>query len=919
MLQLTTIPVLAQQGISFYQQSSPEVIFATGTVSQLLIGETPTVSNQLVGPVFNDVGTYARYTTATPRFEEARDLAHGMLEMSTTTDETVGWEGVSDPAYDWSEEPKLIGWGEYRFQIDMAGESFVFDLSTLDGNWLNPSLGDDNKIVFYVSFIKPTEQSPVTIEVKVYNYDTQTWTAVSENQRVKFWELHGIDRQRDKILLFSQNSDYPFYINAEFATQSVEIPFYNNTHVFDINVSVYNPITVASGKKLVITDYVIPTSTGYNYLPTTWKFQRTAGILVQGGTLETYSHFSETHLTSPPRIGVNFLPLELYELSPRKSWKGIEIQSNLGGEARIRDASIRHAINGVFASQTALVSRCHIDSCEVGAMSRSGRLYAVRDTIRDCGIGVDFRDDLNALRPLPLVLIDSSQILRSATDGVQLFLLGKIGSSRRQNILIRHSEIKNNSGHGIWAKYSEALVRNCNISQNGWLRGTVFDSIPSTYIGNAGIYLEKLAGMIYLHGTDFQSNVGPGVWSTSGGIKGFGVPTTYDSYDARGWNCFHNNFESVRAEQFANIELGKKDRFTQYYKNDRNSFRYPRWKDPQSQRYINFHVISAGIVEAEHNFWLPSTDTWLLEQQANPVYSGYPIFAYDSVRCAENVSPGGPTIEIPGSEGASTLSRLMSEDSLSAAWNHIKATISDGFGESDASIYTRALQRIRLNSDIDSAQVLLEQKAFNGSDNALTLHSLMNLQSIYVILGDSTAAWHLCDTLYAKLPSDFIPDDSLAIDLYRADLLWLINKDTTSATDLITGMWTDYPEDIRVRTMYVCITQDTTAYWHGLEDGMEKSPLPERVIRPNEIEILGSHPNPFNPITTIRYYCSTAASITLRVYSTDGRLVDSRDLGLRESGVHYLQYSADHLPSGVYMAVLDNSERSASIKLVLEK
>lgn len=53
--------------------------------------------------------------------------------------------------------------------------------------------------------------------------------------------------------------------------------------------------------------------------------------------------------------------------------------------------------------------------------------------------------------------------------------------------------------------------------------------------------------------------------------------------------------------------------------------------------------------------------------------------------------------------------------------------------------------------------------------------------------------------------------------------------------------------------------------------------------------------------------------------STDGRLVDSRDLGLRESGVHYLQYSADHLPSGVYMAVFDNGERSASIKLMLEK
>jgi hypothetical protein len=167
----------------------------------------------------------------------------------------------------------------------------------------------------------------------------------------------------------------------------------------------------------------------------------------------------------------------------------------------------------------------------------------------------------------------------------------------------------------------------------------------------------------------------------------------------------------------------------------------------------------------------------------------------------------------------------MSDDIIEHAWNHIKTSISDGFGESDASIYTWALQRIRLNSDIDSAQELLEQKAFNGSDNALTTALL---DEPAVDLCDSRrfdAAWHLWRHTVRQITQRLHTGLILWLTIcYRADLLWLINKDTTSATDLITGLWADHPEDIRVRTMYVSITQDTTAYWHGFEDAWKNLP-----------------------------------------------------------------------------------------------
>jgi hypothetical protein len=292
-----------------------------------------------------------------------------------------------------------------------------------------------------VSFIKPTEQSPVTIEVKVYNYDTQTWNSGFGIPAGYILELHGIDRQRDKILLFSQNSDYPFYINAEFATQSVDIPFYNNTQLS--STSMFPCTNPSRSPRERAGDHRLrdPDEHGLQLSSHNLEIQRTAGILVQGGTLETYSHFSETHPTSPPRIGVNFLPLELNELSPRKSWRGLEVMAFYGGMARIRDASIRHAMT----ASTLLHYRLSLAASSTRATSVRYREMAACSWSETQSVTAEW-----ALRPL---MTRASQApaprpyrfnLRSSGPRPWRAALPSKSHwcQRRYNILIRHSEIR---------------------------------------------------------------------------------------------------------------------------------------------------------------------------------------------------------------------------------------------------------------------------------------------------------------------------------------------------------------------------------------------------------------------------------------------------------------------------------------------
>jgi hypothetical protein len=69
---------------------------------------------------------------------------------------------------------------------------------------------------------------------------------------------------------------------------------------------------------------------------------------------------------------------------------------------------------------------------------------------------------------------------------------------------------------------------------------------------------------------------------------------------------------------------------------------------------------------------------------------------------------------------------------------------------------------------------------------------------------------------------------------------------------------------------------------------------------PGEME-LASYPNPFNPLTTIRFSLPHASHVKLTVYNTLGERVSTLVDEEKAAGVHNVRFDASSLASGVYL------------------
>jgi catechol 1,2-dioxygenase len=104
---------------------------------------------------------------------------------------------------------------------------------------------------------------------------------------------------------------------------------------------------------------------------------------------------------------------------------------------------------------------------------------------------------------------------------------------------------------------------------------------------------------------------------------------------------------------------------------------------------------------------------------------------------------------------------------------------------------------------------------------------------------------------------------------------------------------------------------DTTTAVPGDEHGL-----------PTATTLLQNFPNPFNPMTTIRFQLRVAAMVSLDVFTTEGRLVRTLVRGERESGYHTVRWDGRDqggrgVPSGVYLYRLQAGGRIETRKMHL--
>ena len=80
-----------------------------------------------------------------------------------------------------------------------------------------------------------------------------------------------------------------------------------------------------------------------------------------------------------------------------------------------------------------------------------------------------------------------------------------------------------------------------------------------------------------------------------------------------------------------------------------------------------------------------------------------------------------------------------------------------------------------------------------------------------------------------------------------------------------------------------------------------------------------NYPNPFNPSTTIGFTIQKSGNVSLKIYNPLGEEVAELVNEYREAGVYTIKFSAEDLPSGMYIYQLTTKETSLTKKMLFLK
>lgn len=135
----------------------------------------------------------------------------------------------------------------------------------------------------------------------------------------------------------------------------------------------------------------------------------------------------------------------------------------------------------------------------------------------------------------------------------------------------------------------------------------------------------------------------------------------------------------------------------------------------------------------------------------------------------------------------------------------------------------------------------------------------------------------------------------------------------------------EYPDIIYDQDSFPFEKSGSAASGNGMEGWFNEGESFEDLLNPPEMRIpercalFSARPNPFNPVTSIRYELPTASFVELTLYDISGREVQKLINAWRNAGTHEFSFNASHLPSGVFFLQFRNGGYSQIEKLVLIK
>ena len=95
--------------------------------------------------------------------------------------------------------------------------------------------------------------------------------------------------------------------------------------------------------------------------------------------------------------------------------------------------------------------------------------------------------------------------------------------------------------------------------------------------------------------------------------------------------------------------------------------------------------------------------------------------------------------------------------------------------------------------------------------------------------------------------------------------------------------------------------------------------LSEKIALPETFSLDRAYPNPFNPITTLRFALPIETQVSIQIYNLQGRQVSTLVNGNMAAGYHSVVWNADSYSSGVYFVKMITSEFTETQNLMLMK
>lgn len=138
--------------------------------------------------------------------------------------------------------------------------------------------------------------------------------------------------------------------------------------------------------------------------------------------------------------------------------------------------------------------------------------------------------------------------------------------------------------------------------------------------------------------------------------------------------------------------------------------------------------------------------------------------------------------------------------------------------------------------------------------------------------------------------------------------------------------WNNYGEDVMALTYEDWNNEnagdyDSTAYalLHGINDYLMNHYANINVPLPRTYSLYANYPNPFNSATTISYILYRPSMVTLSIFDSNGRLIETLVHSVQNVGKKQVQWSSRQMPSGIYFYQLKTPAFTETRKMTILK